>query len=216
MTPNRDNPLIEILYYLLQMHDADFRVALPGKVTRVDASKGLVDVKPLLQSWKLDGANARIPVSIPVQCGVPLIYPGGGGLRITFPVKVGDTVQLVFNDRSMDRWKSLNDEVDPMTETAHSLADAVAYPGLRSFKNPWLGVDQAAVTIGTDGTSFVGAGLGPSIRTELDALWDAVLTHIHTVATTGTATAQTGTAAAETNKPKVAQTVTSTTVKVST
>jgi hypothetical protein len=144
------------MFLMVEKRLADVRVALPGKVTRVDSAKGLVDVKPLLQGWILNDKNQRVPVSHPVVPGVPVVWSGGGGFRATFPVAVNDTVLLIFADRSMDRWKSLDGEVDPQSFNSHGLADAIAIPGLRSFANPLLSNPTDRATFGRDsGTSRI-------------------------------------------------------------
>jgi hypothetical protein len=75
-----------------------------------------------------------------------------------------------------------------------------------------LEVLGAEVVVGTGPTQP--AAVATALRTELDALWDVLGSHVHPVATTGTASAQSGTASAATVVPSK-QTIASSRVKVS-
>ncbi len=168
---------------------ADLHVSLPGRVEKVvDAEKGIVDVKPLVKD-RVEVAGELRVICVPVVTNVPLLWPGGSRGGITWDIAVGDTVLLVFSDRSLDRWLAMGGEVDPQDPRRHALSDAVAIPGLRSFKEAVGGAAHPAAW-------------GDKVADALAALKDAILTHTHavTVTTTGSATNQAGggTAAATT------------------
>lgn len=69
-----------------------------------------------------------------VDC--PVIIAGGGGGYLTFPIAVGDTCMVFFNDVDMDRWFTSNQIAEPKTGRMHAFTDAVVLVGLRSFKTP--------------------------------------------------------------------------------
>jgi hypothetical protein len=164
---------------------ADLHVAIPARVERVDLAKALVDVKPLVKDRYSEDGATKVQ-SVPVVTNVPLVFPGAGGMRITFPVTKGDTVLLVFSERSLDSWLVRGGEVDPLDDRRHSLSDAVAIPGLNDFAHPWKAISSSAVTIGKDGEAQHPAGLGDKIRTELDAIWSAIYGgHVHAGVETG-------------------------------
>lgn len=209
----------------------DLHVSIPAKVVRVELAKGLVDAQPLVKDV-FDGQA----VSVPVIPNVPVVWPGAGGYRLTFPIAAGDIVLLVFSDRSLDLWLEKGGEVDPEDPRRHALSDAIAIPGLRSFREPWTGAAEDAAVLGKDGAPQVKASsdavtigregspvvkvtgdavmigqpglsgikvtlsgvslgkddalvqpvaLGTSVRTELDAIWAALQTHIHAGVTSG-------------------------------
>jgi len=197
--------LSDVIRLAVSLAVAELHVSLPAKVVRVDLAKGQVDAKPVVKDVLNDANGNRIALSVPVVTNVPLVFPGAGGMRITFPVAVGDTVLLVFSDRSLDSWAVQGGEVDPLDDRHHHLSDAIAIPGLRDFGHAWKGVDAGTMTIGKDGAAQHAAGLGDRIRTELDAVWAAIYGatgHTHT----SNGTPATGLASK--------QTVTSGTVKV--
>lgn len=165
----------------------DVRVALPGRVETYDVAAQSVDVKPLIKDGVLNEDEERIVESLPVIPSVPLVFPGSGGFAITWPIDVGDTVLLVFSSSSIDKWLVTDGDVDPDTDHRHRLDDAIAIPGLRSFKspiNPAPGSNMeirapAGVQILVGGTSAL------ALVAELNSLIGKFNTHSHTGVTTG-------------------------------
>jgi hypothetical protein len=147
--------LAEVIRAALEAQTADLHVSIPARVTRADLAKGLLDVQPLVKDLVERDAGPEA-LSVPVIANVPVVWPGAGGFRLTFPIAAGDTVLLVFSDRSLDQWLAKGGEVDPRDPRRHALPDAVAIPGLRSFKDPWGGAASDGLTIGKDG--------GPQIK----------------------------------------------------
>ncbi len=144
--------LASVIRHAIDETVADLRVAMPARVERVDLGKGLVDAKPLVKDRvEIPGKAGTQVISIPVVTNVPVIWPGAGGMRVTFPIVPGDTVLLVFSDRSLDLWLAQGGEVDPLDPRRHALSDAVAIPGLRDFAHPWGGAASDGMTVGADG-----------------------------------------------------------------
>lgn len=108
----------------------NLRVSLPARIERYDSSTQKAEVSPLLEKRNADGSSSPLPV-IP---NVPVLFPRGGKARMTFPLERGDSVLLIFSDRSLDRWLSGSGQsVVPDDPRKHDLSDAVAIPGLLSF-----------------------------------------------------------------------------------
>lgn len=107
------------------------RVAAPGQVRTYNAATQRADVvlgfRPVREGELRDEPEA--PIVIP---GVRVAWPraSGGAAYLTLPLQPGDTGLLVFADRALDRWYAQGGAVDPGDARAHSLADAVFYPGL--------------------------------------------------------------------------------------
>lgn len=153
--PTRTPTLANVLRGAIEAQLARVHVSLPGRVERYDATKQLVDVKPLLQETVTDADGNETPESLPVICNVPVVFPGAGGFRLTFPVAIGDTVLLVFTDRSLDEWLARGGELEPAHLRRHHLSDAVALPGLHPFSAPWTGAAADGLTLGKDGGAQV-------------------------------------------------------------
>lgn len=163
------------------------RVALPGRVVAYDAARQAVDVQPLVADGVEDD-GVRTAEPLPVLVDVPLVFPGAGPYRITWPVAAGAIVLLVIASSSTSRWKvgAGAEVVDPGSDHRHHIEDAIAIPGLHAFGAPpteapvdALVVHGAAIRLGTP------AADDPVVRrSDLDAVVadvnNRLTTHTHT------------------------------------
>lgn len=131
----------------------DVRVSLPCQVVAYDADAQTVSVKPQVQEVYTDDNGAERDEALPIVQSVPVEWPSGGGMRITFPLAVGDSGRIVFCDRSIDDWLGLSGPADtaPADGRRHALQDAVFTPGLNPKGRTWKSVSTSAVQIGRDG-----------------------------------------------------------------
>jgi len=140
------------------------RVALPARVESYDPTTQQITAQPLVLEGYVAEEGERATERLPAIAGVPVVFPGAGGFRVTFPIAVGDTVLLVFASSSIDRWLALGGEVDPADDRRHALSDAIAIPGLRDFAHALGNAPSSTMSIGKDG--------GPTIEisgTEIQA-----------------------------------------------
>lgn len=178
---SRSPRLSEVLRRAIDARAATLHVALPGRVTIYDPALNRVFVQLLIKAPFTDEAGETVHEDYPVLPDVPLVFPGMGEWGVTFPVAVGDTVLVVFCDRSIDKWLALggNKPVEPMTAENHGLSDAVAIPGLRSFHDP-LAAATDGMVLGRVGGLVDGVALASKVLARLDDLWEAFRTHLHT------------------------------------
>lgn len=116
----------------LQTFQAELWTAMPCIVQKVYNDKMMVDVQPtiLINITKPD--NTVELVKIPIIPDVPIIFTGGGGYTLTFPVAVGDECLAVFANRCIDAWWQ-NGGIQPQMEfRVHDLSDGFALIGVRS------------------------------------------------------------------------------------
>lgn len=107
------------------------RVALPGKVLSYDASTERAEVEPQVPNiLRKRDTQERVLEWPPVLPSVPVQFPGGGGVRITWPLKKGDTVTLLCHDRMIAEWLRTGSKIDPGDERMQHLGSAIALPGL--------------------------------------------------------------------------------------
>lgn len=147
---NQTPTLAEVLGAALDASARGLRVALPARVESYDPATQQVSAQPLVLEGFVGEDGERATERLPVINGVPVVFPGAGGFRVTFPVAVGDTVLLVFSSSSIDRWLALGGEVDPQDDRRHSINDAVAIPGLRDFAHS-LASTPSTMSLGKDG-----------------------------------------------------------------
>lgn len=169
---------------------ASIRVALPGRIESYNASTQKANVQPLILEEHTDDIGERQIERLPVVTDVPVCFPGCGGMRVTFPVKVGDTVLLVFCSSSIDRWLARGGEVDPEDTRHHNISDAIALPGLFDFAHvptsaptDALVLHSTKIQLGADDASDPVAR-----KSDLQAIVNALDTHAHTGVTTGAGT----------------------------
>lgn len=152
MTEVRTPTLREVIARNVSPMLAGLHVSMPGLVEAYDAAAQTVEVVPLLMFPKTDAAGNVTLEAPPKLVGIPVLFMGGGGARMTFPVQPGDFVTLLCADRSIDVWKGNGSTapVDPGVESSHDLADAVAIPGLRPLSSPWANAPTDRATMGYD------------------------------------------------------------------
>jgi len=126
ITPSLENVIRDAFKALL----SDTHVCMPAIVLKYDHKKQLADVQPVFKKKYRDGTI----VDRPKIFNVPVVHPRAGNAIVHMPIKAGDSVMLVFSDRSMDRWQSNGGYIEPKEKRQHHISDAIAYPGL--YPNP--------------------------------------------------------------------------------
>lgn len=124
--------LMDIMRTQFKIDMADIHTAIPCKIVNVyqDNQSQKVDVIPSVNNLLKDGTGEPGMQIL----GVPIIFPGSQSTLISFPINPGDTVWVMFSQRSMDNFKIGSGE--PTTANDYrkfSDQDAVAIPGLFPF-----------------------------------------------------------------------------------
>lgn len=132
--------------------------AIPARVESYDAALQQISAQPLIQASYAGEDGVRRHERLPPVTNVPVLMPGGGSMRITFPVEIGDTVWLVFSMLSLDEWLSGGQESTPVSDRRHSLSDAVAITGLRPAPRALGDSPTDRISMGTDGGVTIEVG----------------------------------------------------------
>lgn len=135
--------LSEALRALKENILSQIKVSLPGQIESYDFATQKASVKPLVGTRFLDGQD----LPMPVIDGVPVVWPSSGGASLTMPVRRGDTVELIFSGKSLDRWLAQGGEVIPDDNRKHNISDCVAIPGLKSFAQGGMATDNDSVLL---------------------------------------------------------------------
>lgn len=115
-----------------EMSMATIWTACPGVVTGVSGDFGdlRVTVRPSVNELYADGTTEEHLEIL----SVPVVMPGGKNSLVSFPLNVGDTVLLVFSNRSIDNFKIGNGQPTvPNDARKFEAEDAIAIPGLYPF-----------------------------------------------------------------------------------
>lgn len=106
---------------------AGVQTGMPAQVVRfTEGPPARCSAKPLLQRRDAETGEAT---DYPVIPDVPIIYPAGGGFRMSWPLVAGDQVWLVFGSRDISGWKSGGGASAPRSQRRAGLSDAVALAG---------------------------------------------------------------------------------------
>jgi hypothetical protein len=90
---------------------------------------------------------------------VPVSWPRTNSGHLSFPLNIGDTGELIIQDRSLAEWREKGFPVDPIDNWTHNRGDAVFHPGLHADTNPIVPpTDQTATVL--EGPALAGVKLG--------------------------------------------------------
>lgn len=128
----------------------DVRTCTVASVVSYDHANNRATVQPLIRHAYYDEAGDRKTERAAAIPSVPVFFNGIGKNRITFPVKSGDIVLVLFADRSLDKWKPHGGEVDPGDDRMHCYSDAIAIAGAFDFAHVPTDAPTDAIVIHGD------------------------------------------------------------------
>lgn len=154
---SRTPSLAEVIRSAIDHRLFDIHTSLPGRVDTFDPETQTANVKPLIKRRIANPDGTEFEESLPVIPRVPVNFPRAGKFYITWPLKKGDLVELVFTETSRDNFKAGDgEEADPDDFRRFDLSDAYAVPGaypeskaIKDFDsdNLALGVDDGGAVI---------------------------------------------------------------------
>lgn len=131
------------------------------------------------------GLYNPVQENYPILTECPLVILGGGNANLTFPISPGDECLLLFNDRNIDTWFQTGLTAPVATFRLHSISDAVALVGLRSFSNFLDNYDTTRAVL-SNGTTMVGVSQSKvkiaNDSTTLNTLLQNILTQLENLA----------------------------------
>jgi len=130
--------------------------AMPGIVQSFNATAMTCVVQPAIKAKVTNFDRTTKLVALPLCLDCPVMFPGGGGVTLTFPVKRGDECLLVFAKSCIDAWWQQGG-VQPAAEyRMHDLSDGFALVGVRSKVRALSAVSMTLAQLRTDdGLTFV-------------------------------------------------------------
>lgn len=202
MTDNRTPSLGELIRSAIDCRLLGVHTSIPGRVEAFDPATQTADVKPLIRRQYQTADELEIVESIPVLPGVPVAFPRAGKFKITWPVRAGDLVELVFSEVSRDAYQGGDgSEVTPDDFRRFDLSDAVAYPAGFPQGKALADFSPDHIELGTDGgviLSIHGSeihlgsrdasdalALASKVKAELDKLQGNYDAHTHAGVTVG-------------------------------
>lgn len=110
----------------------DLHTCIPGQILQY---YGHTERKAKIKLMvKLRNVNNQIIEVQPID-DVPIIFPGTNQFSFLFPLNAGDGILVLFSESSIGEFLNGNDVVNADDLRKFDLADAIAVPGLWSFRN---------------------------------------------------------------------------------
>lgn len=140
------------------------RVAVPGIIQSFDPDTVTCTVQPAVNGSVPDEAGAESTEGLTLLVDLPVIFPRGGGVTLTFPIKAGDECLVIFSDRCIDFWHQSGGNGDPVDERQHDTSDAFVIVGPQSLAQKISGISTSAAQLRTDdGDAFIEVAAGHDI-----------------------------------------------------
>lgn len=193
----RDNPSLADLFAAL---DRNLRVTIrTATVVKVTASaQQPLGYDPATQLCSLlvqqlgvtvnpdvpQGANSVTTQAPLLLVNVPVAWPRTAAGYLTFPLTIGDTGELIIQDRSLAEWRKKGFPVDPIDNWTHNRGDGVFHPGLHTDLPSDLLPSTSLTSTVLEGPDIAGIQLGrlaasPLVKgTQLAAAFNAYSTAI--------------------------------------
>lgn len=107
--------------------------ALPGRVESYDKDRMVATIQPLIMERDVDEGGATVVRPYPPALDVPaLTFATNLFAGIKLPIRVGDTVLLLYSSAAVELWKARGGLVDPEDDRRMDISDAIGFiPGLR-------------------------------------------------------------------------------------
>jgi hypothetical protein len=164
-TDGEDPSLADVILNAIRANQLELNTVMPGTVQAYDILTQTCSVRPIFKRTKIDTSQS---ISRAILQDVPVMFPGSGGRGSSFSLTKGDSVLLLFAQRSLDDW-NLGGEVTLTDSRLHNMTDAIAIPGLLPPGEPRLllkegyVIDEEKIFIGDlQGTGAPLAGLAQS------------------------------------------------------
>lgn len=134
----------------LQGWQAKVWTALPGSVISYNPAQNTCAVQVGLLFTQLSEQGAESVVQMPPLLDCPVVFPGGGGFALTFPLREGDECLVVFASRCIDAWWQSGGIQQQAEFRMHDLSDGFVLPGVRSVPNVPASISTAKVQLRSD------------------------------------------------------------------
>jgi hypothetical protein len=140
----------ELLELVLDTRQRELHTAMPGRVESYDADTQTCDVLPQLKIQRPDGEGGYTTCDLPVLPHVPVCFQRTTNFFMSFPLQKGDFVLLVFSERAIGNWRQKGEASNPGDLRMHSLAGAVAIPGVYPTSGALENADGTNMVLGAD------------------------------------------------------------------
>ena len=163
-------PLESIIESIVKRSLSGLHVGMPAKVVSYDPDSRSVSAQPLVKRKYRNESGEIVSELLPIVTKVPVIFPGSGGVKISWEISAGDAVWLMVSSVSIEEWLINGGVVEAQSTRRHDLNDAVAIPGLLN-----LSPSDSDPMIEFTGTEIhAGGSSALALHSKLEILWNHV------------------------------------------
>lgn len=146
----RYEDLDEAIQTIVEAKLAHLQTSVPCTIVSVNQAKQTCVLQPVTKSVVRNPDGTQKWVSLPQIPDVPLHFPSGGGVTMTFPVKAGDEALAVISSRNYDAWHQNGGEQQQVDLRGHDLSNAFAFVGFKSNPKALSDVSSTSTQIRSD------------------------------------------------------------------
>lgn len=128
-SPDLSGDLSQAFKAMSEQLSSSLRVAVPGIIQSFDPVTVTCVVQPAVNGSVPDETGAESAEGITLLVDLPVIFPRGGGVTLTFPVVAGDECLVIFSDRCIDFWYQSGGTGDAVDQRQHDTSDAFVIVG---------------------------------------------------------------------------------------
>lgn len=141
----------------LDQRQGQLWTALPAFLKSYAPATVTCEAQPTIQAQILQPDGKWIDTTLPICVDVPVMFPGGGGFTLSFPLVAGDEGLLVFGSRCIDSWWQSGGIQTQAELRMHDLSDGFFIPtGGLSQPNIVKSLSMTATELRTkDGKDFI-------------------------------------------------------------
>ena len=121
------NTLDSVINSEILSNQLELNTFMPAEVVEYYPSTQTVDVKFSLKRTIADPPSV---IERPRLYGIPVMFPKSGTQFIHLPLEKGDSIGVIFSQRSLDDWKVKGSQTKVNSTRLHDISDGVAIAGL--------------------------------------------------------------------------------------
>ena len=137
--------------------------ALPGIIQEFDPVRMVCTVQPAINGIIRTPEGNYEPIQMPLLLDCPVVFQGGGGVTMTFPITEGDECLVVFGSRCIDSWWQQGGVQGQAELRMHDLSDGFVLAGVRSQPRAFDVDTSSAQLRSDDGSTLI--KLDPTAQT---------------------------------------------------
>jgi phage baseplate assembly protein gpV len=165
-----DNDLIKF-QALLKSWQSNIFTALPGIYQAAGKGNQTANVQPSVKAKILGQDGNWSDMTLPMCINCPVVYPGGGGFQMTFPLASGDEGLIVFAQRCIDSWWQSGGVQSQAEMRMHDISDGFFIPAMLSqSKAPATAASTSTVQLrSADGATYIEVAAGNLVNVHASA-----------------------------------------------